>query len=227
MSKVVLVVAAHSDDEALGCGGTIARHVAEGDTVYAVFLADGVSSRDGSGAFELNKRMEAAECARQILGIAKNYYLGLPDNRLDALPLIEVIQPLERVISEIKPQIIYTHHYGDLNVDHRIAHQAVMTACRPLPNSSIEEIYAFQVVSSTEWATPGACPFIGNYAVDIENYLSIKESALSAYGLEMRAFPHSRSIEHIKALAKHNGAVYGLPAAEVFILIRVVRGDIK
>lgn len=221
--KTILVVAAHSDDEALGCGGTIARHVAEGDTVYAVFLADGVSSREGNGNCELNKREEAAERARQILGITKNYYLGLPDNRLDALPLIEVIQPLERVISEIKPQIIYTHHYGDLNVDHRIAHQVVMTACRPLPGSSVREIYTFQVMSSTEWSAPGLMPFLPNCTVDISPYLSIKEAALSAYDLEMRDYPHSRSLRHILALAQHNGAVSGFAAAEVFMLMRLLR----
>lgn len=217
------MVAAHSDDEALGCGGTIARHVAEGDTVYAVFLADGVSSRDGSGAPELDMRMEAAECARQILGIAKNYYLGLPDNRLDALPLVEVIQPLERVIAEVKPQVVYTHHYGDLNVDHRIAHQAVMTACRPLPGVSVKEIYTFEVMSSTEWNSPGYMPFLPQCAVDISSYLAIKQAALKAYAQEMRTFPHSRSEDHIVALAHHNGAINGFSAAEVFMVARLLR----
>ncbi|WP_312257209.1 PIG-L deacetylase family protein [Stutzerimonas nitrititolerans] len=223
MSKTVLVVAAHSDDEALGCGGTIARHVADGDIVFAVFLADGVSSRADSDSVGLSNRMRASESARKILGISKNYYLGLPDNRLDSLALIEVVQPLEKIITELKPQIVYTHHRGDLNVDHRIAHQAVMTACRPVPGSSVKEIYAFQVMSSTEWNTPGVNPFIANCAVDITNHLKIKARALRAYGLEMRDFPHSRSIENIFALAKHNGAVYGISAAEAFMLIRSIR----
>ena len=223
MTKTVLVVAAHSDDEALGCGGTIARYVAEGDSVHAVFIADGVSSRLGAGSEELNLRKQAAESARQILGISKTYFLGLPDNRLDSLPLIDVIQPLEQIISEVRPQVIYTHHYGDLNVDHRIAHQAVMTACRPTPGSSVKEIYSFQVLSSTEWSTPGVATFVPNCAVDITNYLSIKEAALQAYALEMRPFPHSRSIENVMALARYTGAINGLMAAEAFIQIRAVR----
>ncbi|WP_443190916.1 PIG-L deacetylase family protein [Pseudomonas indica] len=222
MSKVVLVVAAHSDDEALGCGGTIARHVAEGDTVYAVFLADGVSSREGTGTVELNKRMEAAERARQILGITKNYYLGLPDNRLDTLPLIEVIQPLEKVISEVKPHTIYTHHYGDLNVDHRIAHQAVMTACRPIPGATVKEIYTFEVMSSTEWNNP-ADPFIPNCFVDVFEYMAQKMAALSAYELEMRAIPHSRSLDHLECLATHRGYSVGVKMAEAFALIRILK----
>jgi len=223
MTKIVLVVAAHSDDEALGCGGTIARHVAEGDSVYAVFIADGVSSREGAGGDELELRNQAAESARQILGISKNYFLGLPDNRLDSLPLIDVIQPLEKIIAEVKPQIVYTHHYGDLNVDHRVTHQAVMTACRPTPGSTVREIYAFEVVSSTEWNTPGSAIFLINHVVDIAEYLSVKEDALKAYSVEMRPFPHSRSVENVVALATHNGAMYGLKAAEVFTQIRSIR----
>lgn len=223
MTKTVLVVAAHSDDEALGCGGTIARHVAEGDSVYAVFIADGVSSRVGANDDELGIRNQAAESARQILGITKNYFLGLPDNRLDSLPLIDVIQPLERIISEVEPQIIYTHHHGDLNVDHRVTHQAVMTACRPTPGSSVKEIYTFQVLSSTEWNTPGISTFAANCIVDITNYLSVKEAALQSYAVEMRPYPHSRSIENVMALARYTGAINGLMAAEAFVQIRAIR----
>ncbi|MFW3616928.1 PIG-L deacetylase family protein [Billgrantia antri] len=221
--KTVLIVAAHSDDEALGCGGTIARHVAEGDAVYAVFLADGVSSRGGAGTAELDKRLEAAERARQILGISKNYYLGLPDNRLDSLPLINIIQPLEKVITEVKPQTIYTHHYGDLNVDHRITHQAVMTACRPMPNGSVRDIYTFEVMSSTEWATPSESPFLPNYYVNISDFLKVKMNALKAYELEMRPAPHSRSIEHLEQLTQHRGGTAGVAAAEAFMLVRALR----
>lgn len=223
MTKTVLVVAAHSDDEALGCGGTIARHVAEGDSVYAVFIADGVSSRVGANDDELGIRNQAAESARQILGITRNYFLGLPDNRLDSLPLIDVIQPLERIISQVEPQIIYTHHHGDLNVDHRVTHQAVMTACRPTPGSSVKEIYTFQVLSSTEWNTPGVSTFAANCIVDITNYLSVKEAALQVYAVEMRPYPHSRSIENVMALARYTGAINGLMAAEAFVQIRAIR----
>lgn len=221
--RTVLVVAAHSDDEALGCGGTISRHVAEGDTVYAVFLADGVSSRNCGSCSDQDDRMAAAEQARQVLGIYKNYYLGLPDNRLDSLPLLDVIQPLERVISEVKPEIIYTHHYGDLNVDHQITHQAVMTACRPMPGSYLKEIYTFEVMSSTEWAASNESPFFPNYYVDIGNYLDVKLKALNMYIMEMREEPHSRSIKHIEYLARHRGSTVGVIAAEAFMAIRILR----
>lgn len=220
--KTILVVAAHTDDEALGCGGTIARHVAEGDTVYAVFMADGVSSRVGADQADLTRRMQNAENARVILGIKENYYLGLPDNRMDSIPLIDVVQQLERILDKLKPSIVYTHHHGDLNIDHRITHQAVMTACRPLPGSSVKEIYAFEVMSSTDWATSTAEPFLPNYFVNISSQLSIKRAAINAYYQEMRKEPHSRSEQHLMSLASHRGQTVGVLAAEAFVSVRVV-----
>lgn len=150
MNETILIVAAHTDDEALGCGGTIARHVADGDMAHAVFMADGVSSRPGAARDNLERRMAAAKQAHEILGLRRVEYLGLPDNRMDSLPLLDVVQALEAVVQAIAPQVIYTHHHGDLNIDHRSTHQAVMTACRPLSGSTIREIYSFEVLSSTE-----------------------------------------------------------------------------
>jgi len=223
MSKTVLIVAAHTDDEALGCGGTIARHVADGDTVYAVFMADGVSSRAQADHDDLANRNAAAEHAREILGIRENFYLGLPDNRLDSLPLIEVIQRLEPIISKVQPSIIYTHHCADLNIDHRITHQAVMTACRPIPGDSVREIYAFEVASSTEWSSLVNQQFIPNVFVDITDYWHLKQHALDAYAIEMRPAPHSRSIDNIMAMALHRGHSVGKNKAEAFMLIRALR----
>lgn len=220
--SIVLVVAAHTDDEALGCGGTIARHVAEGDIVYAVFMADGVFSRTVCDQVDFARRMQAAENAKVILGIKEYFYLGLPDNRMDSIPLIDVVQKLEPIIDRLKPNIVYTHHHGDLNVDHRITHQAVMTACRPLPESSVRAIYAFEVMSSTEWATPTQEPFLPNYFVDISAHLSTKNDALDAYRVEMRKAPHSRSMQHLSSLASHRGETVGVLAAEAFVSIRVL-----
>lgn len=223
MNKRVLVVAAHTDDEVLGCGGTIARHVMEGDQVYAVFMADGVSSRVQTDATALLKREDAAEKARSILGIRENIYLGLPDNRMDSMPLIDVVQCLEPIINRLKPHTIYTHHLGDLNVDHRITHQAVMTACRPMPGCSVREIFTFEVLSSTEWATPTMAPFLPNLFVDISAYLEIKMQALDAYAEEMRVEPHTRSLKHVEILARHRGFTVGLDAAEGYSIVRKLK----
>jgi N-acetylglucosamine malate deacetylase 1 len=221
--KTVLIVAAHTDDEALGCGGTIARHVAEGDKVYAIFMTDGVSSRSEANNEDRKKRNSASEQARTILGIQENIYLNFPDNRLDSVPIIEVIRSIETIIHKLAPNIIYTHHYGDLNVDHRVTHQAILTACRPMPGGRVGEIYAFEVMSSTEWASPLAKPFIPTHYVDISLYIEKKREALNAYALEMRKSPHSRSIAHIENLFRHRGNSIGVDAAEAFATIRTLK----
>ena len=223
VSKTVLVVAAHTDDEALGCGGTIAKHVSQGDEVYAVFLADGVTSRPEASTEELEERNAAAAKAHRVLGIKKNYMLGLPDNRMDSVPLLDIVQKLEGVIDEVQPEVVYTHHSGDLNVDHRVTHQAVVTACRPVPGASVKEIYAFEVLSATEWNTPGVTPFIPNVFVDISNHLETKMEALAAYELEMRSEPHTRSLANARRLAEFRGSSVGVGAAESFVLVRSLR----
>lgn len=223
MTRTVLVAAAHSDDEALGCGGTLARHVAEGDQVHAVFLADGVGSRDGGASEELRQREAAAAQATRALGLASVSYLGLPDNRMDSVALLDIVQPLEAVIRRLAPAIIYTHHRGDLNIDHRLTHQAVLTACRPQPGATVREIYAFEVLSSTEWVTPGPDMFRPNHYVDISGHLADKMAAIDAYALEMRDIPHSRSRAHVEILARHRGYSVGFDAAEAFEVIRCIR----
>lgn len=220
--KTILVVAAHVDDEALGCGGTIARHAANGDEVHVIFMADGVASRDKPKGNELQLRNEAAERAAAILGVKAIYLQGLPDNCMDSLPLLDIVQPLEKLIDEICPDTIYTHHNGDLNIDHRITHQAVMTVCRPQPDYFVSEIYVFEVMSSTEWQSPGAPPFIPNVFVDIGKYIEVKKAALSEYAQEMRKTPHSRSIENLESLARYRGHSVGLSAAEAFMLVRKI-----
>ena len=147
MTDTVLVVAAHPDDEVLGCGGTIARHALDGDDVFILILAEGATSRDGNTAStfsaEVTALQTAATKAAEILGVAPPRFLGLPDNRLDSLDLLDVVKAVEAVISEISPTIVYTHYVGDLNIDHQIAFRAVITACRPQPDTGISGIYTF------------------------------------------------------------------------------------
>lgn len=215
----VLVVAAHPDDEVLGCGGTIARHVANGDQVCAMFLTDGVGAR-GQGDDVAVRRREACQRASAILGITADRHEGLPDNELDGLPLLGVVRAVEFAVLKIKPDIVYTHHAGDLNIDHRIAHQAVSTACRPVPGSTVKAIYAFEVPSSTEWGSDGDLVFRPNHFVDISKMLETKMTALEAYAEEMRPFPHPRSMKAVRALAQWRGATVGLVAAEAFMTVR-------
>jgi len=222
MTEKVLVVAAHADDEALGCGGTIARHVAEGSSVHLVIMADGVSSRPKVESADAGSRMDAAREAQKILGIAGITPFELPDNQMDSFPFLEIVRILERLIDELSPTLIYTHHHGDLNIDHRITNQAVLTACRPVPNHCVREIREFEVLSSTEWSFSSQPVFVPNVFIDITGYLDTKLAALAAYEAEMRPSPHSRSLLHAEALARHRGYSVGFAAAEAFMLTRAV-----
>ena len=221
MNKTILVIAAHSDDEALGCSGVIARHVAEGDKVHLLFMTDGVSSRSGSGDGE--KRSTSAQGASKILKVSSFTNLNFPDNQMDSIPLLGIVKEVENKISELQPEIIYTHHIGDLNVDHQITHKAVVTACRPQPSFCVEEIYAFEVLSSTEWSAPGVEPFSPNVYIDITDYIDIKKQVLEVYSEEMRQPPHSRSIDNALRLNALRGNSVGMDYAEAFELIRMSR----
>ena len=223
--KKVLVVAAHPDDEILGCGGTMARHASEGDEVNVVFMADGVTSRSDKTDFsdEINKRKQAAKKACAVVAARQPQFLDLSDNQMDKYTVLEITQKLESVIDQIKPEIIYTHHSKDLNVDHQITHQAVMTACRPQPNSYVSEIYSFEILSSTGWAAPTAeNTFIPNTFIDISKQWKKKVEALHCYDDELKSLPHARSYRSIEALATYRGASVGLGYAEAFQLERKV-----
>ncbi|GGI82121.1 PIG-L deacetylase family protein [Legionella impletisoli] len=227
MRKKVLICAAHPDDEVLGCGGTIAKFSDEGADVHILFLADGVSSRDPK---ESNKLINSSEARRQsayiaadILGVKSLMFGDFPDNRMDSIGLLEIVKFIENKINEFQPQILLTHYSSDLNIDHRIVNQAVITACRPQPDFFVETLLFFEVCSSTEWQIPTT--FSPNWFVDIAKYLELRSKALEAYSAELRAWPHSRSLKAINHLANWRGASIGVEAAEAFMLGRRVIKD--
>jgi LmbE family N-acetylglucosaminyl deacetylase len=220
--SVILVVAAHSDDEVFGCGGTIAKHIASGDKVHVVFMTNGVGSRNTSFK-EAQERRKASQDVANILGISSTQQFEFPDNKMDTIALLDVVQLIEKVIDKLQPEIIYTHHIGDLNIDHQVTHKAVMTACRPQPGFCVKEIYAFEVLSSTEWQTPNYLPFIPNTFVDITEYIEVKRKVLEAYNEEMLEPPHSRSIDNAIRLNVLRGNSVGVDHAEAFILIRSLK----
>ena len=223
MNKTVLVIAAHPDDEALGCAGTILKHTNSGDPVHLLFLADGEGARGSLDGLEARKL--ATIYAARLMGITEENitFLNFPDNRMDSLQLLDVVQKVEPVISRISPQIIYTHHHGDLNIDHRITHQSVLTVCRPMPGNTIEAIYGFEVLSSTGWASSEMShAFTPNRYVDISEYLEKKLETIACYQNEMRPYPHARSIKTVEYLAKLRGSSVGVEAAEAFSVIREI-----
>lgn len=170
----------------------------------------------------LLERRAAAQRAAKILGANAPTFLDFPDNRLDSVPLLDVVKAVERIVLKSSPDIVYTHHGADLNVDHRIVHQAVITALRPLPGASYRQLFAFEVCSSTEWSQQNQDGFQPDHFVDISTSLESKMAALDAYEEEMRDFPHARSREAVRALATWRGATCGLRAAEAFSTIRSI-----
>ena len=214
MANNVIVIAAHPDDEVLGCGGTIYKHTSEGDNVTIVFISDGESSRViKKNSIEV--RYNAARKASNILGCGEPIFLNLSDNRLDTYPLLEIIKKIEKVIFNVKPNIVYTHYYNDLNIDHQITCKSVLTACRPLPNSSIHTILFFETPSSTEWGETKDI-FIPQKFVNISDFVKIKKKALSVYKNEMREYPHPRSLQAIEAIDSFRGATAGYKSAEIY-----------
>lgn len=222
----VLIVAAHPDDEVLGCGATIAKHTKNGDTVYVLILAEGITSRDrkrnrDKRRIELSNLAQAAQNAAEILGVASLSLHQFPDNKMDTCNLLDVVKVVEQSIQIHKPEIIYTHHCGDLNIDHRYAHEAVVTAARPVPDQTVRTLLFFEVSSSTEWRTPNASSaFIPNWFVDVADTLPLKIKALEAYNAEMSHWPHARSINAAVHMARWRGACVGVEAAESFVLGR-------
>jgi LmbE family N-acetylglucosaminyl deacetylase len=218
----MLVVAAHPDDEVLGCGGYIAARVRSGDEVAVMFVSDGVTSREGNlGASEIAIRRQAAMSAAKVLGVKDVLFGDFPDNKLDSVPILEIIKFIEGIVSRTKPSVVLTHFGGDLNVDHRIVNQAVITACRPTSDQCVKQILFFEVPSSTEWQIPSKDEaFIPNWFEDISESLDVKIKALEQYAFELRDWPHPRSVEGVKHLAHWRGASCGVNAAEAFILGR-------
>ncbi|WP_120716807.1 PIG-L deacetylase family protein [Tsuneonella amylolytica] len=222
----VLVVAAHPDDELLGCAGTLVRHVRAGDRVAIAILAEGATSRSSADgrdehAAELERLRDAARAAAATIGAEPPEFFGLPDNRMDGEVLLDVVHRLEATVARVKPDIVYTHHRGDVNIDHDVTHRAVITACRPLPGHTVTRILAYETVSSTEWMSPASAPpFAPNWFVDISDALETKIAALRCYEAEMRPFPHPRSYQAVEHLARWRGASAGFKAAEAFMLVR-------
>ena len=232
----VIIFVAHPDDEVLGMGGTILKHSQNGDFVKVVYLATGITSRrstnfQNSVSYEQNENKtnqiqkeiknlrNDAKKSCNILKVKDSKFYDFPDNEMDSVPLLKIIKVIEKEIKETKPDRIYTHHFHDLNVDHRTVFNAVMTATRPI-RLNVKEIISFEVLSSTEWNYP--MQFSPNYFVDIKSQLSAKIKAMKSYKNEIRNFPHPRSVENIKNVSQRWGSVSEKNAAEAFEIIRKI-----
>jgi LmbE family N-acetylglucosaminyl deacetylase len=210
----VLVIAAHPDDEVLGCGGTVALHTKAGDDVTSVIMCEGESLRYGQNGVG---QTEHIRLAAEALGVRDVRALGFADQRLDTLPLTELICPLDRIVKEVQPQVVYCQWGGDINRDHHLLFQAALVATRPTA-CWVQAVYAFDTASSTEWAYPRT--FTADTWVDISATLELKLAAMACYTSEVRPYPHPRSIEALRHRAHAWGNQQCLEAAEAFMTVR-------
>ena len=232
----VLIIAAHPDDEILGMGGTIAKHASQHDNVTIVYMATGITARrdplesepeiknipekiQEKWQQEIKKLQQDAKKSAKLLKVKNVKFFDFPDNEMDGIHLLKVVKVIEKEIESVKPDVIYTNHYSDLNVDHKVVYNATLAACRP-SSFPVKEIISFEVLSSTEWSYP--YNFNPNYFINIEKYLEKKIKAMELFTSEIRKFPHPRSSKNIKYVAGRWGSVSGFKAAEAFELIRQI-----
>lgn len=223
-----LTVAAHPDDEILGCGATMARLSSEGDEIHIVILGEGVASRYSDRDAVVDSQLDAlrkqAQKAGTVVGAKSVELESLPDNRFDDVALLDIIKVVEKHIERVEPDAIFTHHKDDLNVDHRLTCQAVVTATRTIPGNKVLDVMSFEIPSSTEWSFGVTGPgFSPNMFMNVGNSLERKIEAMSCYSDEMRPFPHPRSARALEAIATRWGSVAGFEAAEAFEIVRQLR----
>lgn len=222
-NRTALVVAAHPDDEVLGCGATILKLCQRGFQVKVAFMTDGESSRVTNDLTErITSRRRAAINANNLLGTEVIHWGEFPDNGMDSLPLITVVRQIEALISDCGPTIVLTHWHGDLNIDHQLVSRAVVTATRPQASAMVRRVLAFEIPSSSEWAFGLPNRFVPNTFVAVDDTFSQKLDALECYSSELRESPHPRSRESISASAVRYGHSVGCGFAEAFSLIRSV-----
>lgn len=211
-----LIIAAHPDDEILGCGGTIGRFHSQED-FYVLILTDGASGRYDEA---LSRRLrEQALAANRIVGTREVRFEQLPNQGLDHIPLTDVITVIEHHLHQIRPTRLFIHAHTDLNKDHRIVFEAAVTAVRPLAGQVVRKVYSYFVASSSEWDRTDQ-PFAPNTVVDIVDSLELKCQAMSCYASESRAYPHPRSREALSVYAGYWGLSSGFRYAEPFRLIQ-------
>ncbi len=216
----ILVIAPHPDDEVLGCGGTIKKHILAGDKVYLCEVTKSYTT-DFTEDF-IKIEMEELKDAAKSLGIKEYFLLDLPAVKLDLVGQKKLNDLILDIANKVKPEIMYIPFYGDINDDHQRVSKACMVVARPKPGSSIKKILAYEVLSETEWGPPVFENFVPNVYVDISSTIDEKIKAMTFYKSQLSEYPHPRSLKAIEVLAKKRGTESGVKFAEAFMLLREV-----
>lgn len=227
-NKNILVIVAHPDDEIIGAGATMHRLINSYNCrIRAVILGEGITSRSDERnpdlwKSELDIHRSNIKSAQELIGYESVSIYDFPDNRFDTVPLLDLVKTIEKEKSEFEPEIIFTHHGGDVNIDHQRTFEAVITACRPMSHESVETIITFETMSGTEWrASSDPRHFIPNMFIEISNEsLSAKIKAMESYEFEKREYPHPRSPQGLRVRAEMWGIANGKNLAEAFQIIR-------
>jgi LmbE family N-acetylglucosaminyl deacetylase len=220
--KNVIVISAHPDDETLGAGGTILKHVANGDNVYWLIVTN-VFENQGFSKERVESRQEEIREVEKLLGISKTYLLDYPTMTLSSSSLIKMVPEISTVFSEVQPEIIYTLNRSDAHSDHRVIFDAVMACTKSFRYPFIKQILMYECISETEFAPALAeKAFLPNYFVDITDYLDRKNEIMKVFESEIGEHPFPRSLENIRALAHFRGASVGVKYAEAFQLLKYI-----
>lgn len=214
----VLVISAHPDDEVIGAGGTLARHVAEGDDVYWCVVTQGYTPQWSEATLAAARRQVHDVC--DFLGFEEVFLCGFPTVKLNTVPYIELSSALQEVVGRVRPEVVYTTPGSDVNLDHRIVFDATLVATRPLPGSSVRRLLSYEIGPTARYGYAGLPPTV---FVDISDYVEKKVEAMALYETELREPPHPRSLEGLRLLAKERGMSIGVEAAEAFHLVREIR----
>lgn len=224
VNKNILIIAPHCDDEILGCGGTISKHVSNGHMVYVAIVTNGhigapeLFSKEGT-----EKVRSEALAAHKILGVKDTFFLDFPAPRLDTIPSYQLSNVIAKIINEKKIEVLYLPHRGDIHKDHRITYEAALVAARPINNCPIKKILSYETLSETEWAPPfGDDAFIPTIFENIEGHLEKKLEAFKCFSTQIKEFPHPRSLKNIEILSNFRGATVGKKNVESFMLIREI-----
>ncbi len=229
-NKRIMLVVAHPDDELLGLGATMHKLIHEQNCIiHVVILGEGLTSRSDTRDTkkwdeQLSKHRANIEAAREVIGFQSLGVYDFPDNRFDSVDLLDIIKVVEKEKQEFKPTIIFTHHGGDLNIDHQRTFEAVITATRPMAHEKVQTIITFETPSGTEWrAASDPRHFIPNLFIEVcDAGINAKIKGMESYEFEKRAYPHPRSPEALKIQAQRWGVAIGKPFAEAFMVIRQI-----